>query len=290
MARVLDLSALRSFVAVAECGGVTRAANLLNLTQSAVSMQMKRLEDSLDVALLDRSSRSVALTAAGEQLLGYSRKMLALNDEAVSRLTDPIYEGSLTLGVPHDIVYPHIPGVLKRFNAEFPRVQVHLLSSYTRKLRDAFARGDCDIILTTEDRVAEGGEGLAELPLVWAGAPGGSAWKSRPLRLGFEPACGFRAPVQQVLDAAGIDWDMAVESDSSRAVEVSLSADLAVSAVLSGTAPGHLEEITHGGALPALPTFKINLYVSRAGTETPVARCADLLRAAYTGTVLRGAA
>lgn len=290
MSRVLDLAALRSFVAVSDAGGVTRAANLLNLTQSAVSMQMKRLEESLGVTLLDRSARTVALTAAGEQLLGYSRKMLALNDEAVSRLTDPIYEGSLTLGVPHDIVYPYIPGVLQRFHAEFPRVQVDLVSSYTRKLRDAFSRGDCDIILTTEDRVGEEGEGLVELPLVWAGAPGGNAWKSRPLRLGFEPACGFRAPVREALDAAGIGWEMAVESDSSRTVEVSLSADLAVSAVLAGTAPGHLEEIVHGGALPPLPTFRINLYVSQAGQGTPVARCAELLRAAYARAAVRGAA
>ncbi|MEV8466556.1 LysR family transcriptional regulator [Fluviibacterium sp. DFM31] len=281
MRRVLDLSALRSFVAVADTGGVTRAANLLNLTQSAVSMQMKRLEEALDVQLLDRSARTVTLTAAGEQLLGYSRKMLALNDEAVSRLTDTVFEGELTLGVPHDIIYPHIPGVLQRFNVEFPRMRVHLLSSYTRKLKEEFARGDCDLILTTEESPDAQGETLAALPLVWIGAPGGIAWKQRPLRLGFEPGCMFRAPVQQALDQAGIEWDMAVESDSSRTIEASLSADLAVGAVLSGTASPQLDEIAHGGALPQLPSRQINLYVNGTGQEPPVARMAELVRAAY---------
>ena len=84
MIRNLDLTALRSFVAIADAGGVTRAAGFLNLTQSAVSMQIKRLEDMLQVDLLDRAGRKVALTAAGEQLLGYARRMLTLNDEMFS--------------------------------------------------------------------------------------------------------------------------------------------------------------------------------------------------------------
>lgn len=104
MPRNLDLTALRSFVAVADCGGVTRAAGALNLTQSAVSMQLKRLEESLDTKLLDRSSRQISLTAAGEQLVSYARRMLELNDEVYARLTATEFEGEIVLGVPHDIV------------------------------------------------------------------------------------------------------------------------------------------------------------------------------------------
>ena len=151
MPRNLDLTTLRSFVAVADVGGVTRASGFLNLTQSAVSMQLKRLEDSLDTQLLDRSARTIALTAAGEQLLGYARQMLALNDEVYGRLTDQAFEGEVVLGVPHDIVYPSIPHVLRRFNAEYPRRKVQLLSSDTRTLKEKFRRGKCDMILTTEE-------------------------------------------------------------------------------------------------------------------------------------------
>ena len=124
MPRNIDMTALRSFAAVAEVGGVTKASGFLNLTQSAVSMQLKRLEESLDTKLLDRSGRGVTLTGAGEQLLGYARRMLALNDELFGRLTDQAYEGEIILGVPHDIVYPAIPQALHRFAAEYPRVKV----------------------------------------------------------------------------------------------------------------------------------------------------------------------
>ena len=140
MPRNLDLTALRSFAAVADAGGVTRAAALLNLTQSAVSMQLKRLEESLGLALLDRSARTIALTAQGEQLLAYARRLLALNDEAWGRLTHPAFEGVIDFGVPHDIIYPHVPGVLQRFAAAYPRVKLQLHSLYTSGLKEQLAR------------------------------------------------------------------------------------------------------------------------------------------------------
>jgi DNA-binding transcriptional LysR family regulator len=283
MPRQLDLTALRSFVTVADAGGVTKAAGFLHLTQSAVSMQLKRLEESLGIALLDRSARSVSLTAAGEQLLSYARRMLDLNDQAILRLTDQVYEGELVLGVPGDIVYPSIPQVLQRFNAEFPRVRVTLLSSYTRKLRDLYSRGGCDIILTTEDSVGPGGETLVERPLIWLGAIGGTAWRQRPLRLAFEKACIFRPDVQKALDRAGVPWDMAVESESTRTVEASVSADLAVHAAIDGTEPQYLEKIAHNGGLPTLPTILINLYVADPQGDVPKAALAQLVRQAYRG-------
>jgi DNA-binding transcriptional LysR family regulator len=281
MPRHLDLVALRSFVAVADAGGVTRAAGFLNLTQSAVSMQIRRLEDLLDVQLLDRRARRVALTAPGEQLLGYARRLLALNDEAFGRLTHELYEGEIVLGVPHDIVYPAIPQVLQRLHAEYPRMKVNLLSSFTRVLKGQFARGDCDIILTTEDAADPGGETLVELPLVWVGAPGGSAWKRRPLRLAYEHNCIFRSGVQARLDAAGIPWEMAVESEQTRAIEASVSADLAVHTVLAGSEPPQLERIAHHGQLPDLASSRINLYVADPAHSPVIEVLADLIRRAY---------
>ena len=192
MIRNLDLTALRSFVAIADAGGVTRAAGFLNLTQSAVSMQIKRLEDMLGAQVLDRSARRVALTAAGEQLLTYARKMVNLNDEIFGRLTHSAHEGDIVLGVPHDIVYPLIPQVMQRFARDFPKMRLILQSSFTRILQDQFSRGECDLILTTETELDAGGELLAELPLVWIGAPDGKAWKQRPLPLAYEQACIFR--------------------------------------------------------------------------------------------------
>jgi DNA-binding transcriptional LysR family regulator len=281
MARNLDLTALRSFAAVADAGGVTRAAAQLNLTQSAVSMQLKRLEESLGQALLDRSGRSIALTAQGEQLLAYARRLLALNDEAWGRLTHPAFEGALDLGVPHDIIYPHIPGVLRQFAAEFPRVRLQLHSLYTSGLKELFARGEMDLILTTEAKVDPGGETLACDPLVWTGAPGGQAWRARPLRFGSCANCVFKRPAIEALEAAGIPWELAVDSISTQAIEASVSADLAVSVQMASAVPAHCEAIRHGGALPELPVHSVNMYVGTGARAEIARRLAALIRQAY---------
>lgn len=281
MLRNLDLTALRSFLAIADAGGVTRAAASLNLTQSAVSMQIKRLEDMLQVQLLDRTTRRVSLTASGEQLLGYARQMLALNDEALARMTHAEFDGTITLGVPHDIVFPVIPAVLRKFAREYPRMRTQLVSSFTTVLLDQFARGECDMILTTEDGLGPGGETVTSLPLIWVGAPGGHAWRKRPLPLAYEHRCSFRQGVQAALDTQGIAWTMAVESDSSRAVEASVLADLAVHTSLAGMELAAMERICHNGALPPLAEKNVNLYVAAAASRRPHLALAGLIRESF---------
>lgn len=281
--RNLDMTTLRSFVAVAEQGGVTRAASALNLTQSAVSMQLKRLEDLLGQELLDRSNRRVALTGSGELLLSYARRLVDLNDEAVGRLTDEVYEGELVLGAPYDIVYPVVPQVLKRFNAIYPRVKVHLKSSSTIKLLDALKRGEADLILTTEEKPGPGGETLTEMPLRWVGSPGGMSWKRKPLKLAFCNVCIFRAGVLKRVNAAGIDWEMVIDSDDDRSVEALISADLAVGALLEDSIPPHLEAIHSGGALPELGVQMINMYGADSRKEV-LGELADMLRQGFAAT------
>lgn len=279
--RNLDVTTLRSFVAVADAGGVTRAAGFLHLTQSAVSMQLKRLEELLGLELLDRSGRTIALTASGEQLLVYARRMVALNDEVIGRLTDQAYEGEIVLGVPHDIVYPAIPQVLKQFHAAFPRVKVQLVSSYTRALKEKFGRGECDLILTTENNVEPGAQTLCTKPLRWIGAPGGAAWRQRPLKLAFGRLCTFRPRVIEALDSSGIPWDVIVETESDRTIEATVSADLAIHTMIEGTEPPHLEKIDHGGALPDLPSQLINLYGAQSQKGVVHDTLADFLRRSF---------
>ncbi len=279
--RNLDITTLRSFVAVAESGGVTRAAGFLHLTQSAVSMQLKRLEEILALALFDRSGRTIALTASGEQLLVYARRMVALNDEVITRLTDQAYEGEITLGVPHDIVYPAIPRVLKQFHTAFPRVKVQLESSYTKRLKVEFTKGACDIILTTETGMDAGGEELCVKPLCWIGAPGGSAWRQRPLKLAFGRQCTFRPRVVERLDDAQIPWDVVVETESDRTIEATVAADLAVHTMIEGTEPPHLDRIDHGGTLPDLPVHRINLYGATSTRNEVHDAMVSLLRRAF---------
>lgn len=276
--RNLDVTTLRSFVAVADLGGVTKAAGFLHLTQSAVSMQLKRLEELIGVSLLDRTGRGIALTPSGEQLLGYARRMVSLNDEMIRRLTHEEFEGEVTLGVPHDIVYPVIPRAMQQFAAAYPRVRVRLISSYTRALRAQFEKGECDLILTTEAESGAGAEELTTLPLAWIGAPGGATWRRRPFRFASGKNCLFRSSAIRALDEVGIDWEIAVETDSERTVEATVSADLGVMAMIEGTEPPHLEVIDHDGALPDLGIQHINMYGAKEGKGEVVAHLAELLR------------
>lgn len=280
MARNLDLTALRSFVTVADAGGVTRAAGLLNLTQSAVSMQLKRLEESLGLPLLDRSSRQIAVTPQGEQLLSYARRMLLLNDEALQKMTSQDFEGEVSLGVPHDIIYPYIPPVLRQFSADFPRMQIKLVSAPTRGLRDMFARGEIDAILTTEEQPGEGGEPLVTLPLIWRGAKGGTAYRQRPLPVAFCKNCIFRSGVLRRMDAAEFDWTMVVESELDNAVDAVVSADLAVHAVIQGFSSAQTEPVPRDAGLPDPGKTQIVLYM-QAKDDPVQAALHSMIRQSY---------
>ncbi|MEM9581047.1 MAG: LysR family transcriptional regulator [Pseudomonadota bacterium] len=280
--RNLDLTALRSLVAIADTGGVTRAAGLLNLTQSAVSMQIKRMEENLGLVLLERAGRQVVLSPQGEQLLTYARKLIALNDEVLTRLTDKGFDGDVRLGVPHDIVYPVIPRALQQFRAQYPRVHVELDASSTMQLHEALSKGEVDLILTTETAVGAGGETLSEARLSWTGAEGGQVWRQTPLKIAFSRHCIFRPITQAVLDQAGVDWESITETNSDRTIDAMIAADMAVCVVIAGTEAPQLGPIAHDGRLPDLPNTKINMY-GAGQTQTPEVRAlAELLRQGYS--------
>ena len=269
--RNLDLGTLRSFVTIAESGSMTRAASRLFMTQSAISMQIKRLETSLGFSVLERSSQGMTPTSEGEQLLYFANQMLALNDEAMGRLTSPDYEGQVRLGVPGDVIYPHIPIILREFSRDYPRVQVKLSSAQTYTLKSEFEQGQQDIVLTTEKSASAGGRVISTQPLVWTGAEAGVAWKKRPLPLGFAKICAFKSGVTKALDDAGIDWIDIVASADAAAGEAMTSADLCVTAELESAVHSSRVLIDHGGQLPELPEHSIVLY-SNEGSGNQIAQ------------------
>ena len=281
MPRNLDLASLRSFVTVADVGGVTRAAGYLNLTQSAVSMQIKRLEEALGMTLFLRAARKLALSPEGEQLLSYGKRMLALNDEALSQLAATCCQGEIRLGVPHDVVYPAIPGILRRMAQAYPRVRINLVSSFTVLMKQDFARGAFDVMLTTEETPDAGAEVLSNRDLVWVGAPDGNAWQRRPLRLGFKDTCIFRPRAQAVLEAAGISWEMATGGESEQAVEATVAADLAVSVRMAGSIPEGMAPISGENQLPAVGNMKLGLYRGSRRSDEAMDLLIGELRCAY---------
>ncbi len=145
MLRNLDIATLRTFITVVETAGVTRTANKLHLTQSAVSMQLKRLEDVFGASLVKRNASGMYATAEGEQLLSYARKLVSLNDETVTRLLQHEEGGEIRFGVPQDIVEPHIPGILKQFVQTYPHASVRLFCKHSANLLERFNAGKLDV-------------------------------------------------------------------------------------------------------------------------------------------------
>src|SRR5215217_3235318 len=147
MARNVDTSLVRAFVAVAETSGMTRAANVLSLTQAAVSQQIKRLEDSFGCQLFERDRRGMKLTDAGERLLAKAKRLLAVNDEIWAEMTSPVFEGEVRLGVPYDLVNTYLPPVLKGFSKAYPKVKIALECLPSFSLIDAVGAGEVDLAL-----------------------------------------------------------------------------------------------------------------------------------------------
>jgi DNA-binding transcriptional LysR family regulator len=266
--RNLDLGTLRSFVTIADSGSMTRAASRLFMTQSAISMQIKRLETSLGLSVFDRSSQGMKPTTEGEQLLQYANQMLAINDEVIGRLTSPDYEGVIRLGAPSDVVYPHVPTAIREYSRDFPRVQIQFSASRTQLLKEQFDMGQQDIILTTEHEPGPGGRIINTQPLVWTGAEDGVAWTKRPLPMCFCKSCSFRPFATAALDTAGISWVDVTATDDDLASDAMTSADLGIRAEMECVIHAGRQIINHGGQLPELPVFSIVLYADeQAGNE-----------------------
>jgi len=279
--RNLDIATLRSFVTIAETGSMTRSATRLFLTQSAISMQIKRLEMSLDMVLFERSSGGMLLTSAGEQLLQYAKQMLNLNDEVIGRLTAPEFEGEIRLGVPDDIIFPRLPDILKQFARDYPRVKVKLTVDQSKALRKQYEKGQQDLILTTEFKVGDGGEVISKQRAVWTGAEAGNAWKERPLPVAITRNCAFRTNVTQALDKAEYSWQEVANPDNVAVVEALTSADFCVTAELEQTIIVGREVIDHKGALPELPVYKIIVYAPSEAADKLSYEMAGYLRTGY---------
>ena len=164
----LDLALLRSFITVLEAGGFTRAGERLGLSQPAISLQMKRLEESVGRVLIERESRGLRVTPDGEILLGYAREMLRLNDEARGRLSYRNVEGIVRLGTPEDFATTHLPDVLARFARTHPRISLDVRCNLTLNLLAGLSAGEYDLVLIKrEPQGPGGGVKVWREPLVW---------------------------------------------------------------------------------------------------------------------------
>jgi len=259
--RNLDVGVVRAFLAVAETGSVTLAARQLNLTQGAISQQIRRLENLALRQLFLRSGRHMTLTAEAVRLLPALKQFLASNEAIVAAMRGNTIEGTVRFGAPYDIMGSYAPPILRGFSNSFPSIRVTLVCRDTVVLLKELRTGGIDIALTTELKCSKGGETLRSDRLVWTGAPGGRAHERDPLPVSLgADTCVFRPAVIASLKRARRNWQAICEVSNMEPVRATLEADLAVAPLLAHSIPESLEIIPSNKRLPQLPLFQINLY------------------------------
>jgi DNA-binding transcriptional LysR family regulator len=255
----LDTVSLKSFIAIAETGTFSHAANTVGRTQSALSLQIKKLEESLGCELFSRTSRKVTLTEQGEIFLGYAKRIVQLQWEVYSRLKEPDIEGEIRLGTPEDFATHYLPDVLALFRKHHPRIQLNVSCDLTLNLVDGFHRGEFDMILVKRDpKATKGGTKVWREPLVWAAA---DHWQpEKPLSLVLSPQpCIYRARALAALDRAKKPWHIAYTSPSLAGTIAAVKAGLGITVLPQNMLPTGIHAIRGEIKLPELADAEIAL-------------------------------
>jgi DNA-binding transcriptional LysR family regulator len=288
--RMLDLELLRSFVSVVDAGGFTRAGERVHRTQSTVSQQIKRLEDDVGQPLLIRSGKDVTPTEAGERLLSYARRLLALAEEARDVLARPGHEGAVRLGIPEDFAAYRLTELLATFSRSRPGLRLDVRADQSTYLRRDLERGDLDLALLKRAAGEKGAIAAWPERVHWVTSKAHrahSAQGSVPL-IGFPTGCLYRARAIHALESAGRSWHMAYTSSGLAGIQAAVAAGLGLS-ILSEMAiqPDHRMLTAKDGFAPIDKTEVALMAAPHASPAT--LRLADRL-AEFCDTVQAKAA
>ncbi len=265
---LLEFDLLRSFVAIAESGSFSRAAQQVFRSPAAVSMQIKRLEETLGKSLFLREARQVRLTSEGELLLSYSRRLLRLNEEAVSQFIAPTIEGTVCFGSPEDIATRVLPKVLAQFARSHPSVAVNVMVGSSSEMLRRLDSGEIDMALMRGGNIGQDptrGEVIFTEPLVWASRNAGLAAEKKPLPLAVaNRGCCWRTMALEALDKQGIEYRIAYTCDHSAGMEAAMEADLAIAPIPRSHMRAPFVHIDANLGLPKLGEYQL-LFEKREG-------------------------
>lgn len=272
----LDLDLLRTFLAFADGGSFTLAADRVGRTQSAVSMQMKRLEELVARPLFERLGRSMRLTPDGEVLVGYARRMLALNEEAVNRFSEPALTGTVYVGTPEEYAQTVLPVLFSRFAEAYPLVHMEIRCDQTPALRQQLARGDLDVAIVSLDHNESDGIVLREEPVVFVTSDRHLAHEQSPVPLAlFLNDCKFHRWALDALDDAAKPYRIAYTSPSISALAAAVDAGLAVASIARSSVVPGMRILGPADGFPTMPEFRIALVQAEKQRSVASARLAD---------------
>lgn len=255
----LDVDAVQAFVTIADLQSFTQAAEALGTTQGAISVKLKRLEDRLGQRLIERTPRSVRLSAQGAVFLAGAREFLAAHDRAMSGLSAP--RRRFGLGIAAHVAGPEVPTLLARLNAHDPGLTIEVRMDNSRALLGAFDRGELDAAIIRREDDRRDGEVLGPEHFGWFAAPQFEHRQGEPIRLAaLSPACGVRDIATHALEAASVAWTEVFLGGTSSMVTAAVSAGLAISAFSCRLAPSGTVEVSQRFGLPPLPSTEIVMF------------------------------
>ncbi|HKE35421.1 MAG TPA: LysR substrate-binding domain-containing protein [Candidatus Acidoferrum sp.] len=279
---MFDTGLLRSFVAVAESGGFTNAAKLLNSTQSTVSAQIQRLEEEAGQLLFVRSTRSVQLTSAGETLLGYARTILRLNEDARMRLSGPSPAGRIRIGANEDLTDDWLPNVLSHFSNKYPEVELELEIGIGPRLFQMVETQELDLAVGSFCRGRNEGRSLWSDRLVWAFSASAEVPSVLPLAFFPEP-CPYREAALRALAGSQKRWRIVSTSPSLAGVRAAAMAGLALTPLPRQAIKRGLRILGTKDKMPRLPEIEYVLKARESDTRPAVSALASLIQGTATG-------
>lgn len=260
MLPVLDNDHLRTLIAIAESGSFTRAAEMVNKTQSAVSMQIRRLEERLDREIFVKDGRAAKLTSDGERLLDYAYRMMRINDEAVVMFRKDRLSGTVKLGVPDDYAERYLPRILARFTASNPGIEVAVICEPTSVLVANLQACEIDMAIITHSDKRGVGEIIREERLLWVASQRHCTHEQRPVPLALgRDGCAWRRAATNSLSEFGLLSRVLYTSSNSSAVGAVVLAGLAISVLPESAIRPGMRVLTAEDGFPELPPVRIAL-------------------------------
>ena len=258
-----DTALLRTFVAVCDCGSFTKAAREVNLTQSAVSLHIKRLEDQVGSCLIVRNARGIRLTEQGEVLQSYARRILALYEEAEQHLRGDS-SGLIRIGAPEYFDLHTLSSLLRQFFTRYPAVRLQIELGIGPDIAALLDEGELDLAIVSHE-IGEGeGVPLCRERRVWAAGRAMNLKPEEPAPLAlYPPFCRWRQLALEELDKAGRAWKLVIQSAGTAGILAALDAGLAITVLPAFNLPLTLKSLGSAEALPALPDFEFVLRRSR---------------------------